>query len=179
MENLGIIDGVIIGILSLSVLTGLIRGFVKELVALCVWIAAIWLGIVYADSVGSYLKNYISDAAACHAAGFIIVLLLVVIAGSLFSALLGFILKNTGLSGTDRLLGMVFGFVRGVFIVSLIILAIKVTDLMPTEEQTKKSILYDKFTPMVDWLYSVSPDFVKDINKSNENNEQIKDTVTQ
>lgn len=161
MDNFSIIDGVILGILALSVVTGLVRGFVKELIALCVWVIAIWLGITYADTAGIYLKKYINDEAARHAAGFVIILLLTVITGSLFNALLGFILKNTGLSGTDRLLGMVFGFVRGVFIVSLIILAVKVTDLMPSQEHLNSSLLYAKFTPMVDWLHKVSPDFIK------------------
>ena len=39
------VDLAIIAVIGLSVLTGLFRGFVKELVALCVWILAIWLGI--------------------------------------------------------------------------------------------------------------------------------------
>lgn len=169
MDNFSIIDGVILGILALSVLTGLVRGFVKELVALCVWIIAIWLGVSYADTVGDYLKNYVHDDTARHAAGFVIILLATVISGSLFNALLGFILKNTGLSGTDRLLGTLFGFVRGIFIVSLIILAIKITDLMPSQEHINKSSLYSKFTPLVNWLYDNSPDFIK--NKDKEEND--------
>lgn len=176
MDKLGIIDGVIIVIITLSILTGMIRGFVKELIALCVWIAAIWLGIVYADAVGEYFKHYITDEIVCHAAGFVIILLSVLITGSLFNALLGFILKNTGLSGTDRLLGMLFGGVRGIFLVSLIIYAIKITDLLPAEEHLNKSILYSKFTPVVDWLYEISPNFVKHLN-STDNDEEIKTNI--
>lgn len=166
MGMFGIIDAVIIGILILSILTGLVRGFVKELIALCVWIAAIWLGINYADFVGDYLKSYISDELIRHAAGFIIILLLSILSGSLFNAFFSFILKNTGLSGTDRILGMIFGGVRGVFLVAAIILAIKITNLLPVEDYINKSVLYNKFTPVVDWLYSISPDFVKNVNKS-------------
>ena len=167
MEKFGIIDGVIIGIIALSILTGLIRGFVKELISLSVWVSAIWLGAVYADTVGVYLKSYITDELACHAAGFIIIMLSVIIIGSLLNAIFGFILKTTGLSGTDRVLGMMFGGVRGVFFVSVIILAIRVTDLLPLDKYIDKSLLYNKFNPVVDWLRSVSPDFVKNINKPN------------
>lgn len=165
MDNFSIVDGVILGILALSVLTGLVRGFVKELVALCVWIIAIWFGISYADTVGDYLRNYVHDDTARHAAGFVIILLVTVIAGSLFNAFLGFILKNTGLSGTDRLLGMLFGFVRGAFIVALIILAVRITDLIPAQDYINRSILYPRFTPLVDWMYDLSPDFVKNKGK--------------
>lgn len=166
MWPFGIVDAVILGILTLSILTGIFRGFLKELIALCVWIAGIWLGFKYADYAGGFLNNYIHDELARNAAGFIIVLLIVIITGSIVNAILSFILKNTGLSGTDRLLGIIFGLVRGVFLVALIILAIRITNLLPVEKYTDKSILYSKFTPVVDWLYKVSPDFVKNVNKS-------------
>jgi membrane protein required for colicin V production len=166
MWHVGVVDAIILVILTLSILTGLFRGFLKELVALFVWITAIWLGIKYADYAGSFLISYIHDEIARHAAGFVIILLPIIISGSIINALLSFILKNTGLSGTDRLLGIIFGFVRGVFIVALIILAVRVTNLLPVEEYVNKSILYSKFTPVVNWLYKLSPDFVKDVNKS-------------
>lgn len=166
MWHVGVVDAVILVILTLSILTGLFRGFLKELIALFVWIAAIWLGFKYADYAGSFLGSYVHDAMARHAVGFIIIILGVIILGSIINALLSFILKNTGLSGTDRLLGIIFGFVRGVFIVALIILAVRITNLLPVEEYVNNSILYNKFTPVVDWLYKISPDFVKNVNKS-------------
>lgn len=166
MWQVGVVDGVILVILMLSILTGMFRGFLKEFIALFVWIAAIWLGFKYADYVGGFLVSYIHEDMARHAVGFIIILLAVIISGSIINVILGFILKRTGLSGTDRLLGIIFGFVRGVFIVSLIILAVRVTNLLPVEEYVNKSILYSKFTPVVNWMYNISPSFVKDVNKS-------------
>mgnify|MGYP006371064045 FL=1 len=41
------VDYVIIAIIGLSVITGLFRGFVKELIALTVWVLAIWLALNY------------------------------------------------------------------------------------------------------------------------------------
>lgn len=153
------IDIAIILIIGLSVITGLFRGFLKELIALSVWIVAIWLAYNYASVLYPWLGNYIQDQTVIKIASFVIVLTATVIIGGIINALLGFILKRSGLSGTDRLLGMGFGFIRGVFIVSLIIVVIRMTSL-PQEEYVSQSRLYSKFTPVVDWISSKVPDLI-------------------
>src|SRR3990167_6601860 len=163
MAGFSIIDIVILGIIALSVFTGLVRGLVKEVVALVVWVVAIWLGVTYCQDVGEYFRSYVSNDSARVALGFVIILLLTILAGSLFNAFLGFILKSTGLTGTDRVLGMGFGFVRGIILVSLIILTIQMTSLFPREEILNKSHLYTKFTPVVNWLYGLMPNFIKKV----------------
>lgn len=156
------VDLVIIGIIALSVLTGLIRGFVKELIALCVWILAIWLAFNYSASLDPWLQKYIHDKTVRTVAAFIIILLAVLISGGIVNAILGFILKRSGLSGTDRVLGMGFGFIRGAFIVALLMVVIKMTSL-PHQQYSKDSALYAKFEPMVNWLYGLMPDFIKQV----------------
>lgn len=156
------VDIGIITLLSLSVLTGLVRGFVKELIAICIWILAIWLALIYSPSIGSWLQKYIHDKTVRTAIAFMGLLLTTLIIGGLISSFLGFILKRSGLSGTDRLLGMGFGLMRGVFIISLIILLLRMTGI-PHEEHASNSRLYAKFIPVVDWLYSQMPEVVKKI----------------
>lgn len=176
MGGFGIIDLIIIGIILLSILTGMVRGFVKELIAICVWISAIWLGVNYSHFVGVYLQDYISDSFVRNAVAFVIILLISILLGSLVNAVFSFILKNTGLNGTDRLLGMIFGCVRGVLLVSLLILAIKITNVLPVDNYISKSIMYDKFTPVVNWLYSIAPDFIKNVN-SKEKEEPVNQNI--
>lgn len=154
------VDLAIVGVVALSVITGLIRGFVKELVALCVWILAIWIAYNYSASIDPWLQNYISDKTARTVSAFVLLLIATLIAGGLVNALLGFILKRSGLSGTDRLLGMGFGLVRGVFIVALLMAVVKMTSL-PYQEYSNESKLYAKFDPVVDWVYGMMPDFIK------------------
>ena len=78
------------------------------------------------------------------------------------NALLSFILKRSGLSGTDRILGMGFGFIRGVFIVSLVIVVLKMTSV-PYDQYSKESLFYSKFEPVVNWLQELMPDFIKKV----------------
>ncbi|KTD26171.1 MULTISPECIES: CvpA family protein [Legionella] len=156
------VDLAIIVIIGLSVLTGLIRGFVKELIALCVWILAFWLAYHHSQSLDPWLQKYIQDKTARTVTAFILILLATLIVGGIVNGMLSFILKRSGLSGTDRILGMAFGFARGVFIVALIMVVIKMTSL-PYDQYSRESKLYAKFDPLVSWLYSVMPDFIKKV----------------
>ncbi|KTD09516.1 CvpA family protein [Legionella jamestowniensis] len=156
------VDLLIIAVIGLSVLTGLIRGFIKELIALAVWVLAIWLAFSYSQSLDPWLQKYIQDKTARTATAFIVILIATLIAGGIINAFLSFILKRSGLSGTDRMLGMGFGFVRGVFIVALIMLVVRMTSL-PYQEYASHSTLYAKFEPVVTWLYDLMPEFVKQI----------------
>ena len=154
------IDYVIIAVIGLSVITGLFRGFVKELIALCVWILAIWLAFTYSPLLDPWLQSYVHDKTARTVVAFVAILLGTIIVGGMFNALLSFILHRSGLSGTDRVLGLGFGFARGVFIVALLMLVVKMTSL-PQEEYTRQSYLYAKFDPLVDWLYARTPELIK------------------
>lgn len=155
-----IIDIVIVTIIALSVVTGLLRGFVKELIALCVWILAIWLAFKYSANVSLWLQPYIKDKTARTAVAFVMILLGAIVAGGLCNAILSFILHRSGLSGTDRLLGMGFGFIRGVFIVALLMLVVKIADI-PYQSYVDQSRLYARFNPLVDWLTGFMPGFIK------------------
>lgn len=169
------VDIAIITVIGLSVLTGLFRGFVKELVALCAWVLAIWFGFKYSQSLDPWLISYIQEQSVRSAAGFIIILFATLFAGGVVNAILSFILKRAGLSGTDRTLGMGFGFIRGVFIVALLMVAVKMTSL-PYQQYAQESKLYTRFDPVVAVIYGHLPEVIKQV-KTVDNSENIIDTV--
>ncbi len=156
------VDLAIVAIIGLSVFTGLVRGFVKELISLAVWILAFWVAYNYSQSLEPFLQKYIQDLTARKVTAFILLLIGTLVAGGLVNAILSFILKRSGLSGTDRILGMGFGFVRGIFIVALIMVVIKMTSL-PYEEYSKQSKLYARFDPLEDWLSASMPEFIEKV----------------
>jgi membrane protein required for colicin V production len=129
-------------------------------VALCVWILAFWLAFTYCQNLDPWLKSYVKDQSARNAIGFIIILFATLLVGGVVNALLSFLLKRAGLSGTDKTLGMLFGFIRGVFIVALIMVAVKMTSL-PYQQYSKESMLYARFDPAVDLIYAHLPEFIK------------------
>lgn len=164
------LDIAIIAIIALSVMTGLFRGFVKELISVSVWILAIWMSINFSHKLDPWLSPYIHQDAMRSGAAFLLILFTTLLLGGVVNALLSFILKRTGLSGTDRLLGMGFGFIRGVFIVSIIIVGMRMTN-MPEDDYRQQSNFYVKFDPLVNSIASYVPSFISkvktlDVNES-------------
>ena len=157
------LDIAIITVISVSIITGLIRGFVKELIAITIWGLAIWLAYHYASSLDGYLLKWISEASIRYLVGFIAILLSTLVIGGVINALLALLMKKSGLSGTDRMLGMVFGFARGVFIVALGLVVLQMTSLS-NDTQIKDSRLLAVFNPAVQWISSRVPQVLAKMN---------------
>ncbi len=110
------IDYTIIGIVLLSALISVARGFVKEILSLVAWAAAFFVAVKFYQPVAA-LFTFTEDTLVR-----ITIALFVLFAGTLMAIglvnyIITLVLQKTGLTGTDRLLGMVFGAVRGAVIV--------------------------------------------------------------
>jgi membrane protein required for colicin V production len=113
------VDIVILGVIGISALVSIVRGFVKELLSLIAWGAAFFLSINFYENLASLL-TFTDDRSIK-----VVLALFILFVGTLiFIGILNYIitlaLKKTGLSGTDRLLGMVFGTLRGLCIVLVV-----------------------------------------------------------
>lgn len=150
------VDYVILTIVVISAMTGLFRGFIKELMALGIWLIALWGAAKFASLGANYLKPWIHQEEFRLVMAFVLITISILLAGGLLTSLLAFLIERSGLSGTDRLLGMIFGFARAVFIISLIILVGRMTGF-PMQKYAKQSQLFAYFTPVVDWLSSYAP----------------------
>ena len=101
------VDYAILAIIGLSTVISLIRGFVKEAISLIVWIAAFFVASHYYPYLAPFfsnIENLLIRNAVAIGALFICCLLL----GGLLNYLVGKLVQSTGLSGTDRLLGLLF-----------------------------------------------------------------------
>lgn len=118
------LDIVLLIIMTLSVISSLRRGFSRETVGLLATIVAFLAGIWLYDRVGSLLLPYVSSRGVANFCGFAVVVTGVLILGALLGHLLSRLLAQIGLSWFDRLLGGVFGFLRGVLLSTALIMAI-------------------------------------------------------
>ena len=124
------VDYILAGIVLVSVLFGAIRGFLRESIALLGWLVGLWLAWRYASMVEPYVGGVLRDTPLQIWVARIVVLVGVVIGAWLLGSLLGYIVQRSGLTlGVDRVLGGVFGLVRGAVIVGFLVMLCEAADL--------------------------------------------------
>ena len=122
MDNLPInaLDAVFLVVVALSAIVGLSRGFVRETLSLLAWIGAAWIALTFFPDAKLIVQGYIENelfASIIAAAGpFVIALVGLTIIARLIAR---FVQNNKIVGPTDRLLGLVFGVLRGVVLICL------------------------------------------------------------
>ncbi len=119
------IDFALFGLVVVSALVGIFRGFVKEALSLVVWVLAIWFAWNFAPLVADKLSPWLDDPVLRVWAARVVTLFGVLLVGALATALIGLLVGHSGLTGTDRLLGMVFGVGRGVLLAAIVVVALQ------------------------------------------------------
>lgn len=150
------IDYSIIGVIVFSLLIGVVRGFIKEVLSLATWGVALWVGLNFSRPFAALLEAQIAHPSARIAAAFGILVATTLILGALIGFLLNELVKKTGLSGTDRFIGMFFGIARGALMVSILILLAGFTPL-PEDPWWKESQLIPHFQKLALWLRNFIP----------------------
>lgn len=151
------LDLAIIAVIGLSVVISLVRGFVRETLSLVVWIAAIWIGLQFAEPVAGTMEGVIASPSLRIGAAFAALFVAVLILGGILNYFASQLVGRTGLSGTDRFIGLFFGLARGVLVIAILMLAAALT-AVPREQWWQESVLVEQLTPWVcrvgveDWL---------------------------
>jgi membrane protein required for colicin V production len=148
-------DYCIIAALGLSVLMGLWRGFIGEAIALACWVLAFWVAWTFGAQLAAQFTA-ITLPSARLVLGYAICFVGVLIAGALVGFLMRKLIAGSGLSGSDRMLGMVFGLIRGLAIVTITVLILKFTPL-PQDPWWKESKLLPTFENAAKWLSTKLP----------------------
>lgn len=127
MSEMVWVDYLILGVVALSGVVGLFRGFVKEALSLGVWIIGVWCAWKFAPLAAAQMTGWVEDPVLRLWAARFVVLVGCLILGGLLTALLSFLLDQTGLTGTDRLLGGMFGLGRGAVLAAIVVIALQFT----------------------------------------------------
>ena len=158
------VDIAILVIIALSAGISLFRGFVREALSLLAWIISIWVAITFSDKLSVLLENMIASASARLAVAFVALFVVTLIAGSMANYLASQLIRKTGLTGTDRMLGVIFGVARGVAVVVILVMLAGLTQTIPEESWWKQSILMAHFQDAAIWMRGfLPPDVAKNI----------------
>jgi len=162
------VDYGILSLIGISVLMGIIRGFVREAMSLITWITALVLGVLYCEPL-SELFTRISMVGLRLILAFVLIVLTTLIIGGITSHLISRLIKFTGFGVTDRIVGVLFGFARGAVVVAIGIMFALPTPLVK-DKLWQESTLIPRFQPLSIWMKDKIPeDLIKKLNFSDVN----------
>ena len=150
MEITAVDIGIVV-VVAISGLISLVRGFVKETMAIIIWLSAFVVASTFDDTVSVFLVNLIEMASLRHLAAWAGLFVGTLLVGAVVNFLLGKLIDSTGLAGTDRTLGFVFGIFRGLLIVLAIVIILP--KAMPVEQDMwwQESTLIPLFENFESW----------------------------
>jgi membrane protein required for colicin V production len=124
------VDYILVAIVVVSMLFGAIRGFLRESVALLGWLVGLWLAWRYAPQLQPFLGGSLTDTELQVWVARLLVLLAAILTAWLVGSLLGYLVQRSGLTlGLDRILGSVFGLVRGAVIVGFAVMLAEAAEM--------------------------------------------------
>jgi membrane protein required for colicin V production len=121
IDMLNALDFLLIGILLVSLILGLFRGLVREVLALCSWVLAGWLTWRYGATLGDYLMAWLSSERLSYFAGLGAIFTCSLVIFTLISRVAYKQFRISGLTTMNRVLGAIFGIARGLVLSTLLL----------------------------------------------------------
>jgi membrane protein required for colicin V production len=115
-------DYLVILAIALSSVIGVVRGFLREAVALGAWLVALFLAWHFSDLIEPHLGGLMSDSSVRPWAARVILVALVLLLGAGIGAGLAHFVRLSMFSGMDRLLGLLFGLLRGLVLLGVFVI---------------------------------------------------------
>ena len=150
-------DLIVLSIIILSVVVSLMRGFVKEAMSLAGWLVSLWVAMTFSSGMAELFGSSIKDPTLRLLAAFITLFVLSLVVGSIINFFATQLVQRAGLSGVDRTIGVVFGLLRGVLLVTIVVMLLGLTTL-PKESWWDDSFFLFRFEAIATWLKDLLPD---------------------
>ncbi|MCW8901282.1 MAG: CvpA family protein [Gammaproteobacteria bacterium] len=150
-------DLIVLSIIVLSIIVSLMRGFVKEALSLAGWLVALWVAMTFSSGMAELIGSSIKDPTLRLLTAFVSLFILSLIVGSIVNFFATQFVQRAGLTGVDRTIGVVFGLLRGVLLVTIIVMLLGLTTL-PKESWWDESFFMFRFEAIATWLKDLLPD---------------------
>jgi len=124
-----VFDYVVLIIIGLSVILSVMRGMIREVLAIVGLVAAFYVGITYTNQLLPMMPVDIPNDALRVLAGFLVLFLATLLLATLLGIALSAIFKKAGLGWLNRFLGALFGVARGLLIICVIVFLAGLTDI--------------------------------------------------
>lgn len=154
-----LVDFGIVTIIAVLLLLGLVWGFAKVAIALGTWLAASMISFSFAPNLAASMLTSIESPPMRLAAAMGILFVLTIMVGAVVSFLVRQFVSKTGLSGLDRVLGLIIGGSLGLVVVIALVFVAGLTNA-PSYDWWQSSILIERFETLALWLQGYLPDDV-------------------
>lgn len=144
-------DFVLLAIVGISVTLGLVRGLLKEVLSLVAYASAFIAAVWWGPTVSGWLLRWIEQPFLNMAVAYLVVFVLVLLTIGLFNMALAALIQKTGLTPADHGLGALFGLVRGVLFIFILVILAGFTPL-PNEAWWKQA-MFSK--PIIDVILQI------------------------
>ena len=143
------LDLLLIAVLAFSTIRSFIKGFTREIIGLAAALSALVLGMWFYGLAGSFVAPYVASPRIANLIGFLIIVIVVLFAGSVGAWIVNRFLKTVGLSFFDQVLGGAFGFLRGMLIAIALITGY--TAFGPWEENraAPEAVVHSQIAPYI------------------------------
>jgi membrane protein required for colicin V production len=146
------IDYAILCVILLSAVISIIRGFVKEAISLAIWFSAFFIASQFYADLAIYLTKF-DDLMIRNGVAIAILFVSTLVIGGLVNYLISQLVQFTGLTGTDRALGLVFGALRGILIVSALLFFLDTFTPLSASTWWETSVLVPEFSLIIEWFF--------------------------
>lgn len=119
------LDIILLIIILLSAAIGLVRGLIKEILSLVSWASAFVIALMFNATLLEYIPVGWGSVSVRSAIAFIALFIGALIAASILQWLVAQLVKTTGLTGTDRFLGFLFGSARGILVAIVVLIGVR------------------------------------------------------
>ena len=150
------VDWILLAVLGVSMLLGMWRGLVREVISLAGWVAGFWIAQEWAPQAGTWLPLQGASEVLRYLAGFVTVFLVVLITSVVLGWVVSKLVSAVGLGVVDRLLGGVFGGLRGVMLLLTLAVVVSLTP-MHTAPWWTGSPVARSLVDGLQWLKPVLP----------------------
>jgi len=154
MSNIPVIDWVFAVLIILMVVHGYLKGFVEEIFSWATIVLALWMGVLFYQAGGAFLRTKImaNVRVVPEVLAFVGIFIIVTVVLKLLKHLLEDVIKEAQLGNVNKVLGAIFGVVEGLAFTTLVIFVLRVQPLFDASNIIGESVFAEFLLPFTNFV---------------------------
>ena len=151
MSNFSWLDIVFICFISMMLVHGYLKGFVRALFSWAALILATWAAVLLYPAGGAYIRTMAMENVRVvpEVLAFIGIFIVIMFGIKIIERILGGIVAGVNLTGVNRILGAAFGIIEGLAFTTLIVFVLEIQPLFDSSEIIENSFFANFLLPIV------------------------------